>query len=593
MIEVEQLREALASAKQVEAALNQRLREQDLVLSGLQAVMNADNPAVLMTLAFDLLREAVAFESALVLRAEERGFVCTDATDASAIGRAWPDGGFFRRVADGRPAVVPANLRIPEWNASDYQPPAGAGLYAPIPEADGAGLLIVCADGHGRYSAKDLALATRFSLLISQCLAARQRRVLAEAARKASFDRLAAVEASEAKSRFLATMSHEIRTPLNGITTVADLLNDSELTDRQSEMVGLIRSSGRMLEGLLNDVLDFAKIESGKLTIERRPFDLSAALASVFDLFAAKADEKGLQFVTEIEPAARGVFEGDDLRIRQVVGNLLSNAVKFTHAGSVRVRVSASDDAQGTAIAITVTDTGVGFSAATAGRLFSLFEQGEAGVTRAFGGSGLGLAISRSLAEMMQGAIECRGEPGAGAAFVFRFRTRRKVLPEQRRRIRPTPSRGLRVLVAEDNPVNQKIVAMILEAIGAAVVFVENGEAALAALAAGRFDVVLMDLQMPVMDGITATKRLRASERTTSAPRTPVIALSANAMTHHVAEALEAGADAHVSKPIDMRRLIGMINSLCGAGGAGLSAAAAPLEAGGAPRNAPGDAPVA
>lgn len=284
----------------------------------------------------------------------------------------------------------------------------------------------------------------------------------------------------------------------------------------------------------------------------------------MFDLFAAKADEKGLNFVTEIAPGARAVFEGDDLRIRQVVGNLLSNAVKFTRAGFVRVEVSASDDFAGTEVTVTVSDTGVGFSAATATRLFSLFEQGEAGVTREFGGTGLGLAISRSLAEMMEGGIECRGEAGLGAEFVFRFRTRRRVQAAQRRRVRPVASQGLRVLVAEDNPVNQRIVAMILEVTGAALTFVGNGQEALDALAGARFDVVLMDLQMPVLDGISATKRLRQIELTRNLPRTPVIALSADAMTHHVAEALDAGADAHVSKPIDMRRLIGIINSVCG-----------------------------
>ena len=565
MFEVEQLREALASAKQVEAALTQRLREQDLVLSGLQAVMNADNPAVLMTLAFDLLREAIAFDAALVLKADGGRFVCTDATDPAAIGQNWEDGGFFRRIADGRPAVVPVNARIPEWAAAAFVPPAGGGLYAPIPEDGAAGLLIVCAAAHGQYSAKDLALATRFSLLISQCIAARQRRALAEEARQASMERRAAIDASAAKSRFLATMSHEIRTPLNGITTVADLLAKTELSGRQSEMIEMIRGSGRMLEGLLNDVLDFAKIESGHLTIERRQFDLAATLSSVFDLFAARADEKGLRFEVEIADGARGMFEGDDLRIRQVVSNLLSNAVKFTRTGSVRVKVDAVEAAAGVEVVVAVRDTGVGFSAATADRLFSHFEQGDAGVTREYGGTGLGLAISRSLARLMGGDIDCSGRPGAGAEFVFRFRSRRTAVPLQVQRVERRQGRQLRVLVAEDNLLNQKIVGMILEVIGASAVFVVNGEEALKALAAASFDIVLMDLQMPVLDGITAIRRLRASERAMNAPPLPVIALSANAMTHHVAEAIEAGADAHVAKPIDLKHLIETIDSLCSA----------------------------
>src|SRR3546814_1891084 len=177
------------------------------------------NPAILMTRTVDLLREAVGCDAALVLRAEQGRFVCTDATAAEAIGQSWPDGGFLRRVADGRRAVGPSSRRIPDWSASGYAPPPGAGLYAAIQETGGAGLLILCAHDHGRYSAKDLSLATRFGLLISQSIAARQNRLLAEAARQASAERRAALDASEAKSRFLATMSHEIRTPLNGITT--------------------------------------------------------------------------------------------------------------------------------------------------------------------------------------------------------------------------------------------------------------------------------------------------------------------------------------------------------------------------------------
>ena len=278
-LQLEQLREALASAKQIEAAQAQRLREQDLVLSGIAALQAGDEPAVLLGRAFDVLRQALAFEVALVLEPhdgpEGQGFVCGAATDADAVGAWWPGLAFFQRIAAGRPAVVPNNALAPEWSACrGYAALAGGGLYAPVATPGGAGLLILCTSELGAYSAKDLQLVSRLGLLISQTLAAGQSRGLAEAARSADYERRIAVEANEAKSRFFANMSHEIRTPLNGVTTGAELLAETALDPRQAEMVGLIVDSGKMLERLLNDVLDFAKIEAGHLSVETSPFDL-------------------------------------------------------------------------------------------------------------------------------------------------------------------------------------------------------------------------------------------------------------------------------------------------------------------------------
>ncbi|MBW3559319.1 MAG: response regulator, partial [Proteobacteria bacterium] len=368
-----------------------------------------------------------------------------------------------------------------------------------------------------------------------------------------------------------ANMSHEIRTPLNGVNTVAELLGRTDLSSRQSDMVGLIQESGRTLERLLNDVLDFSKIEAGRLTMEHRPFHLEDTLASVLDLFAAKADDKGLQFKAVMDASAQGWFEGDPLRLRQTVSNLLSNAVKFTKTGSVRVEVSAADEGAASRVSIVVRDTGCGFSQEAEGRLFSRFEQIQSSVTREFGGTGLGLAISRSLAQLMGGDITASSTPGMGAEFTLTFLARRSEAPVQAgvgpNLMDEVAAPRLRILVAEDNLNNQKIVGMVLEAIRAEVVFTENGRDALAALAVQQFDLVLMDLQMPVMDGLTATRTLRAQEALNGSPRLPVVALSANAMTHHVAEALEAGTDAHVAKPIRPDLLLSTITSLAAAAG--------------------------
>jgi len=402
-------------------------------------------------------------------------------------------------------------------------------------------------------------MASRMGLLISQSLAATQRRRLSDAARLAEADRRAAVEASQAKSRFLANMSHEIRTPLNGVAAVAELLAQTELAPRQREMVDLIVQSGRMLEGLLNDVLDFAKIEEGRLHIERAPFDLTSSLASVLDLFAAKADEKGLAFTTEISPRAAGEFLGDSLRIRQVVANLVSNAVKFTSRGEVAVRVEVTEEADAATIRVVVRDTGCGFSEALGARLFNRFEQGDDSITKQFGGAGLGLTISRTLARMMGGDIVCSSVPGEGSTFEASFRATR--MEPARPDVAPLAADGgddepLRVLVAEDNPNNRKIAAMILELIGAQAVYVENGAQALDAFAPGRFDIILMDLQMPVMDGLTAMRLIREREVAEAAQPLPILVLSANAMNHHVAEAIQAGATGHVAKPISPKVLI-------------------------------------
>ncbi|MCI3131654.1 ATP-binding protein [Phenylobacterium aquaticum] len=558
MEDIEQLREALASAKQIEAALTRRLREQDLVLSGLAALPDNDDPAQLFTRAFGLLREAVDFQHALVLTPGPDGFVCRASTAPEALGEVWPTGGFFSRVANGRATVVPDNSKPPEWACgAAFVPPPGGGVYAPIRAEGGHGLLILTHAEHGVYSAHEANLVSRLGLLISQTLAAGQRRRL-------ETERQIAVQANEAKSRFLANMSHEIRTPLNGVTTVAELLARTALDPQQAEMSALIVESGKMLERLLGDVLDFARIEAGRLDIEHAPFALDAALAAVTDLFAAKADAKGVAFRAEIDPSAQGSFLGDDLRVRQVVANLLGNAVKFTDRGEVVMTVSARDlDADGE-ITIVVRDTGHGFSEAVAERLFSRFEQGDDSITKSFAGAGLGLAISRALARLMGGDITCTGAPDQGAEFVFTFRAARaeaaQVLAAEAT-VDPLAD-APRILVVEDNPNNRKIVGMILELIQAQTVFAENGQEALDAFAPDRFDAVLMDLQMPVMDGLTATRAIRERERREDLAPIPIVVVSANAMTHHVAESLASGATTHLAKPIQPMRLIETLAAL-------------------------------
>ena len=387
----------------------------------------------------------------------------------------------------------------------------------------------------------------------------------------------AAEAANRAKSEFLANMSHEIRTPLNGVIGIVDALSRTPLSPEQKEMVDLIRGSGTTLERLVSDILDVSKIEAGQLDLESRPFDLEEALEPLA-VMGARAEDKGLAFHVERTPEARGMFVGDSTRIRQVLGNLLSNAIKFTAAGSVTVRIETwPDDPDAPAaahqLAITVEDTGVGFNAGHAANLFERFHQADATITRRFGGTGLGLSICRSLVVMMGGSIEARSTPGAGSRFRF-------VLPLDRAgsladydaretgggTAAPTlTGRPMRVLLAEDHPTNQRVVQLILGGQGAEVVIADDGAQAVAAFEAGAFDVVLMDMQMPVMDGLTATRAIRAFEASQPhRPRTPVVMLSANAMAEHRAESAAAGADSHVAKPITAVSLIAGIQAVLG-----------------------------
>jgi PAS domain S-box-containing protein len=378
--------------------------------------------------------------------------------------------------------------------------------------------------------------------------------------------RRAAEAANQAKSDFLANMSHEIRTPLNGVIGIAATLSDTPLTPVQREMVDLIRCSGATLERLVSDILDVSKIEAGQMTIETGVFDLDAAIDGPLDVTRLRAEDKGLAFRVERGDDARGTFLGDSVRIGQVLGNLLSNALKFTDKGEIvaRIDLEAMEGSSGARLVLEVEDTGVGFDAAQGEMIFQRFSQADSTITRRFGGTGLGLSISKTLVEMMGGEISARSRPGSGSVF-------RVVLPLERTDgldvaaageagsgVSPADRpEGLRVLLAEDHPVNQKVVQLILEPHGVEVTVVENGALAVEAFRTGGYDLVLMDMQMPVMDGLAATRAIRRLEQHDPAGSPiPIIMLSANAMAHHRQDALLAGADLHLAKPVTAADLI-------------------------------------
>jgi signal transduction histidine kinase/AmiR/NasT family two-component response regulator len=382
----------------------------------------------------------------------------------------------------------------------------------------------------------------------------RQRMIQQSLKEDLALARDAAEAASEAKSAFLATMSHEIRTPLNGVLGMAQAMGKDELTPIQRDRLSVIHQSGEALLAILNDILDLSKIEAGRLELEEIEFDLGEVARGAHQAFTALANKKGLSFALDIE-AARGVYRGDPTRLRQILYNLISNALKFTETGEIRVVGRPGDEG----LVIEVSDTGIGISPQGLAKLFSKFHQVDASTTREFGGSGLGLSICRQLAEMMGGRIEVESQTGRGSRFTVTLPLKR--IAEERPGL-ASPEVGaepssisLKVLAAEDNKVNQLVLKTLLHQIGVEPFVVDDGQAAIKAWETCDWDVILMDIQMPRLDGPTAVRTIRERERATGRARTPILALTANAMPHQVADYMAAGMDGHIAKPIEALRL--------------------------------------
>jgi PAS domain S-box-containing protein len=368
-----------------------------------------------------------------------------------------------------------------------------------------------------------------------------------------------ALVAAAAKSDFLSNMSHEIRTPLNGVLAVSEVLARTPLDDRQGEMVRLISTSGRTLLRVMDELVEFSRLDGDDIQFDIRPFELEQMLRNTCEAARTRAKAKGLRFETFVSASCDGVFRGEPVRIGQVLGSLLNNAVKFTEQGKISVSAYVEDLPDGvTQLRLSVADSGVGFAPELAERIFERFEQADISTSRRFGGLGLGLSIVKRLVELMNGKVTAQSRENEGSTFEV-------VVPISRDRIAAlgamtavavedfdaeTSLDNLRLLVAEDNPMNRRVMELLLAQSGLYITFAENGREAVEKFLAGKFDLVLMDLQMPIMGGLAAMRAIRAWEKAQARIPTPMLAVSANATDEHVIEAKEAGADDHVAKPI-------------------------------------------
>jgi signal transduction histidine kinase/ActR/RegA family two-component response regulator len=370
--------------------------------------------------------------------------------------------------------------------------------------------------------------------------------------------------ASRAKSEFLAMMSHEIRTPLNGVLGMAQALAMDDLAAGQREKLDVILASGETLTALLNDILDLSKIEAGKLEITPVDSDIAAVLDRAVDLFAPRARERGLQLAITRDGDGPDWLKLDRVRVHQCLTNLVSNAVKFTGSGAISVRWSTQCTNGDCSVRIAVTDTGIGMDAEAMNRLFNAFTQADGSTTRRFGGTGLGLAITRRLARMMGGDVLVASEPGRGSTFTLTFTAQPALTRPRRTRPAPgethaAPAGAVRILLVDDNATNRQVARLFLARLHAEITEAENGAEALARLAERPFDLVLLDVHMPVMDGCETIRRIRASDRPW---RTlPVIALTADAMEGDRERFVAMGMTDYLAKPIDRRALLNAIHA--------------------------------
>ncbi len=366
----------------------------------------------------------------------------------------------------------------------------------------------------------------------------------------------------KAKDEFLAAMSHELRTPMNGVLGMAETLRETKLDNQQKEQLHIITRSVESLLHIINDILDYSKLAAKNLTLNLKPIDLKQILTDAQLLMESEASEKGLKLVFNFPENQHQYFMGDADRIRQMVYNLVGNAIKFTEYGKVELDFRISEDQEETLVKLVVTDTGIGIPSNRLESIFGHFEQADSSNTRKYDGTGLGLSISRQLARMMGGDIGVQSEEGNGSVFTASLRLKKCAPPVavQITSEQPLPDFGFKALVVEDNKFNQVVVLNLLKKIGITCEVAENGKEALEVIGKSEFDLVFMDVRMPIMNGYEATEAIRA--RTDQIAEIPILALTGEATKSDVARCLDVGMNLHLSKPVRLAMLVESIRSL-------------------------------
>ncbi len=583
----EELREALLTLRTEHEALVKASNHAQQLLDGLEALLGiqlGDDPFARV---FASLRKVFIYSHALLLTEHEvdlRILECIAAEPAALLGSNWPAGPLFDKVMKGRVVATVSHEEVAEWrDAAELGLDARqSGLYVPVRVREQRGvLMMVNAPGTAGFDRDHMVLARRFSVLASHALATRVAGQSAAERTRATQLARDAQAANEAKGEFLANMSHEIRTPMNGVIGMADLLLDSELSPQQRDYANTIRTSGRALLTVINDILDFSKIEAGKVELESTVFEVRDLLKDIADLVATEARAKNLEVTVHADTAVPMRVIADAGRLRQILINLFGNAVKFTQQGKVALSVEVTaQDAEGITLHFAVKDTGVGIPADRIDRLFNPFSQVDASTTRLYGGTGLGLSIVSRLARVMGGEAGVVSQEGTGSTFWFTIRAAVSMVPaiyapphpamivsdgaEQGRALAPDTAmqehsrigsgrERLRILLAEDNAVNEKVACRTLEQLGYQVGIARNGSEAVAAWETGCYDLILMDCQMPVLDGYDAAREIRRREA--AGCHIPIVALTAHAMKDDDRKCHAAGMDDFLTKPIDRARM--------------------------------------
>jgi signal transduction histidine kinase/ActR/RegA family two-component response regulator len=574
MQDVESLREQVFELQRRNDAAQASLHDYSAIVGSMLAILAAPTVEDVENVMHRGLLTASGARAVAVLEARDDALICVRASQAQLIGAKVSAGALLSRVLEGHAIAMPDIRRPPDFAEAVALPgweEFRAAVAVPYLGPVNKGVLILLKSDIASFRAFDADRFQRHSVIASQGMAAIYRHELALARAAAVAAREEARASETVKTKFFTNLSHEIRTPLNGMLGMAQALTTDALSAEQQEKISVILESGHMLRSLLNDVLDLSKIEAGKLEISAIPGNLHNTLSRASQLFRAQAEEKNLQLCLHLQADLPELLAFDPVRVGQCISNLLSNAIKFTERGRIDVTTSSMRQISGAyMVIIEVSDTGVGVSSEAQTRLFSAFNQADETISQRFGGTGLGLAISRHLARLMGGNLTVQSEEGQGSTFRLTFNASqvtkpvKPAEPDQAATNRSSAEgrflRGTRVLVTDDNAINRRVIRLLLDPLGCQITEAANGKDALDQLANKPFDIVLLDIRMPIMDGEEAIKRIRSSEHSWS--DLPVIALTADSMHGDRERCIALGMSDYVPKPVDKGELIAKMCNL-------------------------------